>query len=518
MSNPKPEQTPIDEAAEWEAVEAELASPLRDSESQQPVVEAAEWEAVEAELDSLAVDFQGMQESVNYQRAQVALRAWVDRLQLSVRERAGLEDVLQNLEGLLYKLEHTVVHIAVFGLVGRGKSSILNALLGQPVFETGPTHGVTQQVESTRWQVSRESLEATDQDILRVSLQSVGNSRIELIDTPGLDEVAGDAREAMARQIAKQADLILFVVAGDITRVEYDALKALREASKPILLVFNKVDQYPDTDRQLLYETLRDRRLQDLISPDEIVMTAADPLRARLVEQADGRRVPEVTRGKPQIQDLKLKILELLHREGKSLVALNTLLYADEMNEQILAKKRQICDRAADDILWHSVMLKAMVVALNPITVADLFSGAVIDVAMIVALSRLYGLPMTQAGAIRLFKQIALELGGISISELVVVFGLSSLKGVLGLSAAATGGLSLAPYIPVAVAQAAVAGVSTYGIGRITQLYLQQGAAWGPAGPKATVAEILSSLDEKSILNRIKSELKAKLEAKQGPS
>ena len=478
-----------------------------------PPDDEAAWEEVEQELGNLVLDFQDLQDDLNYRRAQDTLRELIQRLQLSPRERVGVEEALQSLSGLLDKLENTVVHIAVFGLVGRGKSSLLNALLGQEIFATGPTHGVTQQVESTHWQISREALPEGegDHDILRVSLPGVGRSRIELIDTPGLDEVDGEAREALARRIAKQVDLILFVIAGDITRVEYEALRSLREASKPMLLVFNKVDQYPEADRQQIYATLRDQRLRDLISPEEIVMAAAAPLVARAVAQPDGRMVPQLQRGQPQIQDLKLKILNILHREGKALIALNTLLYADEVSTEILARKRQICDRSADDAIWNAVMLKAIAVALNPITLADLLSGAVIDVALIVILSRLYGLPMSQGTAVKLLRQIALGLGGLTLSEVLVTLGLSSLKGLLGLSAVATGGLTLAPYIPIALTQAGVAGVFTYSIGQITKTYLTNGANWGPDDPKTVVSQILDSLDEQSILNRIKTELQERL-------
>jgi hypothetical protein len=139
-------------------------------------------------------------------------------------------------------------------------------------------------------------------------------------------------------------------------------------------------------------------------------------------------------------------------------------------------------------------------------------TGAIVDVAMIVTLSRLYGLPMTQAGAVQLLRTIALELGGLSASELVVTLGLSSLKGLLGISAPATGGLSLAPYTSVAATQAAVVGVATYGIGQVTKRYLANGASWGPSGPKTVVSNILDSLDETSILNRVKAELAAKVQ------
>lgn len=507
--------SPADAAAEDPAAPA----------SCQDDFQAAAWEEMEQALNQIVIEAQDVEVDQNYQRAQAALRSLIARLQPSDRERLGIESALANLTGLLDKLENTVVHIAVFGLVGRGKSSILNALLGQAVFETGPTHGVTQQIESSRWQISREPLADRLQgstqtpgcdagaapEVVRVSLRSLGNSRIELVDTPGLDEVDGEARAVLANQIAHQVDLILFVIAGDLTRVEYEALRSLRQASKPILLVFNKVDQFPDADRQALYATLRDQRLRDLISPDEIVMTAAAPLVVQAVEQADGRLVPQLQRAAPQVQDLKLKILEILHRDGKSLVALNTLIYANEMNEQILARKRQICDHIADDMIWNGVMIEAIAVALNPVTMVDLVSGAVIDVVLIVALSRLYGMPMTQQGALRLLQQIALGLGGISISELLITVGLSSLKGLMGASAVATGGLSLAPYIPIALTQAAVAGVSTYGIGQVAKAYFANGGDWGPAGPKAVVSQILDSLDETSILNRIKDELRVRL-------
>ena len=469
------------------------------------------WDSLEQDLDQIIGSFQALQDDLNYRRAQDVLQDLASRLELAPRERAGLDHALQNLTGLMDKLDHAIVHIAVFGLVGRGKSSLLNALLGQDVFETGPIHGVTRIVEGAPWSVDREQLDADAPDLLRVSLKGIGNSRIELIDTPGLDEVGGQTRANLAKRIAEQVDLILFVIAGDISRVEYEALQLLRQASKPILLVFNKIDQYPLTDRQTIYETLRDERLKTLISPDEIVMAAASPLVVRATSQADGQIHHDMVRGTPQVHDLKLKILDILHREGKALIALNTLMYAEAVSDEILQRKQQICDRIADDTIWNGVTIKALAIALNPVTVVDLFSGAFIDVALIVTLSRLYGLPMTQAGAVKLLKQIAFGLGGISVSELAVTLGLSSLKGFLGVSSVATGGLALAPYVPIALTQAAVAGVFTYSIGQITKTYLINGASWGPEGPKAVVRAILDSLDKTSILNRIKAELRAKL-------
>lgn len=463
------------------------------------------------ELDRAILSFEAMEAELSYKQAQESLRHLVNQLDLNAEEKAGLEGEIAYLTTMLDKLEKSVVQIAAFGMVGRGKSSVLNALLGEEVFQTGPLHGVTRTASSANWQLSQETLGTSNQDVLRVALSTPSQAQIQLVDTPGIDEVDGETRELLARQIAKQADLILFVIAGDLTKVEYQALSQLRDVGKPILLVFNKIDQYPEADRLAIYETIRDRRVRQLLSPDEIVMVAAAPVVKQAVHRADGTMGVQVQPGQPQIQELKLKILEILEREGKSLIALNSMLYADEVNEQVMERKRTLRAQAAGQLIWRSTITKSLAVALNPITVFDLFTGAVVDVVMILALSRIYGIPMTQPAAIALLQKIAVSMGGLSASELLANFGLSSLKGLLGLSAPATGGVSLAPYVSVALTQASVAGVSSYAIGQITNAYLANGAAWGPDGPKTVVKRILDSLDETSILNRIKDELNARL-------
>lgn len=511
------------------------AEPRGDSASN-----AQEWEQTLKTLEHY-------QANLDVQSSQQVLTRLFDRLDLTPRERQGLDPTLGQLRTMLTRLEQSVIQIAVFGLVGRGKSSLLNALIGQDVFTTGPLHGVTTAIAKSPWTISQtlvqEGMASSDNNdgpsVVRVvlpmastavhpepiappeqenpnrvsqaSLDIEAEARIELVDTPGIDEVDGEARSRLAHQVAKHADLILFVVAGDITTLEHEALSELRQFSKPILLVFNKVDQYPDTDRQHIYHTLKDQRLKELLSPDEIVMASAAPLVATVVQQPDGRTTITRKRGEPDVWALKLKILDVLQREGKALVALNTMMYADEVHEQLVQRKTDIRDRAANDLIWQIVMVKAIATALNPITVVDILSGVVVDVVMLVSLSRLYGLPMTHHGAVKLLRHIAVGMGGVSVTELLTTLGLSSLKGVLGLAAPATGGISLAPYVSVAMVQAGVAGVATYAIGQICKQYLANGASWGKDGPKTAIKTILNSLDEASILHRVKSELEERL-------
>jgi len=460
------------------------------------------------ELDSAIEGFADIQTELNYKQAQTTLSNLVANLDLTAREQAGLETEIGELTAWMAKLTGMVVQIAVFGMVGRGKSSLLNALIGQPLFETGPLHGVTRTLQRVNWQISEK---VGEDGALRVTFNGVGQSQIELIDTPGLDEVDGETRANLAQGIAAQADLILFVIAGDMTNLEHAALSQLREAGKPMLLIFNKVDQYPEADRMAIYQKIRDERVKELLSADEIVMTAASPLVRKAVRRPDGSTGVLVNRGVAEVEALKLKILEILHREGKALVALNSMLYADNVNEQLVQRKLTIREESANQLIWRAVITKSVAIALNPIAVIDLLSGAAIDVAMIMTLSKLYNIPMTEAGAAGLLQKIALSMGGITVSEMLANLGLSSLKSLLGIATPVTGGATLAPYLSVAFLQAGVAGVSCYGIGQVAKAYLAQGATWGPDGPKATIDRILSTLDEDSILNRIKDELRAKL-------
>ena len=462
------------------------------------------------ELDQTLFSFQEITAELNYRQAQNSLRNLIGNIDLTAEEQNGLESEIDRLAQMLDKLEQSVVQIAAFGMVGRGKSSVLNALVGKDIFPTGALHGVTRNIDTANWKLTPEQIADTEQSLQRLTIQSK-QGEIQLLDTPGIDEVNGEAREVLACELAQRVDLILFIVSGDITQVEYRALSKLREAGKPMLLVFNKIDQYPEADRIAIYQKIKEERVKELISPDEIIMVAASPVEVRGVKDRAGKLKVQRVRGNSQVESLKLKILELLDNEGKSLIALNSMLFADTVNEQLLERKLVIRDRAANELINKGMMVKAMTIALNPVTAIDLFSGAIIDVGIILSLSRLYGITMTQSGAVGLLKNIALGMGGISVSELVATLGLSSVKGLLGLTIPATGGLSLAPYLSVAIAQGGVAGVSSYAIGQVTKTYLANGASWGEQSPKVVVQKILDSLDEKSILNRIKSELRAKL-------
>lgn len=399
---------------------------------------------------------------------------------------------LEILRNNLTKLESYTIKIAVFGLVSRGKSAVLNALLGKKVLETGPLNGVTKFPKSVSWVASDKV-------------------KVELIDTPGLDEIEGQAREIMARDVARQADLILFVVSGDITKTEYQALLDLRLSQKPIILVFNKIDLYPDTDKSTIYNNLQ--RLGAGYShtlplqPDEIVMIAAEPAALEVaVEGSDGAVNYEWETQSPVIDELKQTILKILNREGRSLLALNALIQAREAEEKIAQKTIDKRNLAAEELIWQYTKYKALVVGLNPVVILDVVGGAVLDLLLIRSLSKLYGLPMTSYQAGKVLKTILFSSGGLILAEV----GSSFMLGLGKTTAAVTSGdspFNITAFAGTAVTQGGVAAYGTYTIGKVTQSYLEKGCTWGQLGVSTVIQEILSQVPQDTILFRLRQEL-----------
>ena len=65
------------------------------------------------------------------ERCQLLLEHWRSQLQLSARERGLLGGELQLLDRQLQRLQQRRLRIALFGRVGVGKSSLINALIQQ---------------------------------------------------------------------------------------------------------------------------------------------------------------------------------------------------------------------------------------------------------------------------------------------------------------------------------------------------------------------------------------------------
>ena len=96
------------------------------------------------------------------------LRALLEDDKIPPAIRSAMRKEFDAIEALSQKLNREEIHIAAFGRVSVGKSSLLNALLGEPRFSTSPLHGETKDAGRESWSVATEG-------------------RVYLIDSPGID-------------------------------------------------------------------------------------------------------------------------------------------------------------------------------------------------------------------------------------------------------------------------------------------------------------------------------------------
>ena len=425
-------------------------------------------------------DEQGGEDHLNLARE--SLRELINDSRLPPGVRESLAQDYDAVQAMLDKLEHGHIHLAAFGRVSTGKSSLLNALIGEDRFTVSPLHGETKHSSMEAW---REE-------------QAGG---VYLIDTPGLDEAGGEAREQLAREVAGRADLVLFVVDGDITETELESLRALLTRGRPVIVVLNKRDLFTADEQEQLLGSLR-ARTAGLIDPAHIIAAAAQPRPQTVIEVgADGTETSTQRLRAPDVEDLRVLLWDTLDAEGKTLAALNASLFAADLSDQvgrrILAARREIGDK----LVRTYCIGKGIAVAFNPVPVADLFAAAFIDVGMVVHLSRVYGLPLSRREAGSLVGVIVAESAALMGTVWALHFVSSALKvGTVGLSTILTAG-----------AQGAIAYYSTYVVGRIAAEYLAKGKSWGEGGPKKVVQRILDDLDRETVLRDARREIRARL-------
>ena len=371
-----------------------------------------------------------------------ALRQQVTQIQDQVAQQA-LFSRSREIEANLARGELQVV---VFGTGSAGKTSLVNALIGQMVGNVEATMGTTQIGETYRLQ-----LQGLERDIL-------------ITDTPGILEagVAGTEREQLARQLATEADLLLFVVDNDLRASEYNPLQALAEIGKRSLLVFNKLDLYADEDLETILKQLRGR-VRSFIAADDVVAIAASPQTVPL-------ETGEIVAPEPEIMPIIKRLAAVLRAEGEDLIADNILLQSQRLGEEARNLLDQQRRRQAEKIIDRYQWIGAGVIAVTPLPVVDMLATAAVNAQMVVEIGRVYGCELDSARG----RELALSLGRTLVSLGVV-------KGAVEIMARALQ-LNLATYLVGKAIQGVTAAYLTRIAGKSFIEYFRHDQDWGDGG------------------------------------
>ncbi|MGE5299555.1 MAG: GTPase Era [Acidobacteriota bacterium] len=123
-------------------------------------------------------------------------------------------------------------YVSIIGRPNVGKSTLLNALLGQKI-----------SIVAARPQTTRNRI---------LGIKNLPEAQIIFIDTPGIHKpqnLLGEAMVRTAREVLEEIDVVLFVAeAGRQAEKDRIIIESLARVAKPVFLIINKIDEVKKQD------------------------------------------------------------------------------------------------------------------------------------------------------------------------------------------------------------------------------------------------------------------------------
>jgi len=349
------------------------------------------------------------------------LKNWWENIDLTNYEKSFFNREIISFNQQLFRLKEKKIRIGVYGKSGVGKSSVLNSLLEKDMFKTNIINGTTREIQSEIWTLKDQTL-----------------SSIELLDSPGFD-FCNIKSSDKAYSCINHSDLVLFLVSGDVNRNELNKISSLIKDGKKIIIILNKIDLFNKDDLKEIKENIKSKLPKDLNIP--IILNNGI--------------------------NLKNYLTKIINQYGEIFLTLNSLQLADKLFLQIKEQRLKRRQKLAQSTIGKFSTIKASAVALNPFILFDVAGSFALDTALISELSKIYGLNLKGESTIKIFKEISINNLFLGVTQVGVNTSFNFIKKVILLSAPFTSGLSLLPYGPIAIIQAAIAIYSTKILGKL---------------------------------------------------
>lgn len=168
------------------------------------------------------------------------LQAVLAKVEAEDADLADLRTAMRDLEGIFM--------LVVAGEFNAGKSSLLNALVGERVMPEGVTP-TTDRITVVSYGEAVDETEVSP-ELVRRSFPAAMLRDVAFVDTPGTNAIIQRHQELTERFLPR-ADLVLFVTSADrpFTQSERGFLELIASWGKKVLMVVNKLDIL-DTDEE----------------------------------------------------------------------------------------------------------------------------------------------------------------------------------------------------------------------------------------------------------------------------
>ncbi len=274
------------------------------------------------------------------------------------------------------------VHIALFGEISTGKSSLVRALLPNAEVDVSVRGGTTREVTRHTW-------------------MSTAHDRLILTDLPGLNEADGTL-DTMAREEAMRSHVVVYVCDGDLTRDQYRELQALLALNKPMVLVLNKMDQYTSEELQLIRERLRER-VEGSARIDIVAITAGGTQELVRVFP-DGREERVVRELPPHVAPLAAALQRCIDSDLATLEKLRDstvfVLASQKLDEALTTHRRAKAEELVGQYARKAVVGAVAAVAPG----SDLLIQGYLGISLLKEMCALYEVPVRQIELQRLLE------------------------------------------------------------------------------------------------------------------
>lgn len=215
------------------------------------------------------------------------------------------------------------------------------------------------------------------------------------------------------------ADLVLYVIQGDLTDSEYQSLQTLHDQKQRVLVVFNKQDQYLPTQRLILQQKLR-QRLQTWLPEQDIVAIAAHPqaIKVRRYDE-DGTCHEVVEHPQPDLAGLTKRLDQVMDAEKAQLILFQTYQQTVALRTQVQDQLNGVRRQLAAPIIERYQWITGATAFANPVPTLDMLAAAAISTKMVMELGSLYRLKFSLAQAQAVASTLAtamLKLGLVEVS------------------------------------------------------------------------------------------------------
>lgn len=294
----------------------------------------------------------------------------------------------------------------------------VNALIDQLVSEFPAEPGEQQNslIEHLRHRRSNviADLERKQARLAIVGGTAVGKSTLaQLLSGKGEEPQSDglDGLEAADSDRVQNADLVLFITAGDLTDPEFQTIDRLLKRQQRLVLIFNKQDQYLPDERPLILNQLRER-VAGRLPEEDVVAISAQPMPLKVRQyQEDGSTVETLEQPAPDLVALQTRLSALLTQQGTQLILTTAMRQALALKASVRAELNHLRRDRALPVIEQSQWIAAGAAFANPVPSLDLVSTAAVNAQMVVDLAAIYQQTLSLDWA----REIAVRLGEVMV-------------------------------------------------------------------------------------------------------